>query len=442
MVGLMTRTVLLLDLEYSTRERLAAGLRAAGYVVRAGESGDCVVADAALFDDGDVRALRAAGVPVVVTTRGGAVDEAVRVISAGAFGYVPKDPAAVCAEVARCFAGRAATELPAEPRGPALPEGVIGRSPAMVDLYGLVARAAATELPVVILGETGAGKEWVARAVHRHSRRGAGPFVAVNCAALAPGTLESELFGHARGSYTGATSARRGLFQSADGGTIFLDEVAELPLRVQADLLRVIQSGEVRAVGSEATTHADVRVLAATHQDLEQRVEHGLFRRDLLYRLRVFSIAVPPLRERLGDLPALAEYFLARAGSARRLSAEALAVLCARRWRGNVRELRAVIERAAALAPGAMILPEDLGAEPTGPSRRVDAPHGALDEAIDALLRAGVVPLATLEARYARAVLDRCDGSVARAADELRVAPDALRRVLAGPDEVEDPARP
>ena len=431
----MAQPVLLIEPDPVARERLASALRASGYVVRAGEWGECAVVHAAGIDDPVVAALLAAGTPVVATTAGGALDEAVRVLARGAFGYVPRDDAdAVCAEVAKAL--RRATSAQVEVAGAAVSEGVVGRSEAMVSLYGLVARAASSDVPVLVLGETGAGKEWVARAVHRHSRRRTGPFIAVNCASLAPGTLESELFGHARGSFTGATSARRGLFQSADGGSIFLDEVAELPPRVQAELLRVIQSGEVRPVGSEGAVHVDVRILAATHRDMDLLVERGSFRRDLLYRLRVITLEVPPLRERPGDIPALAEYFLSRAQSPKRLAVETLEALAARPWRGNVRELRAVIERAAALAPGPVILPEDVADEPERPPRAdttLPPPTEvipALEASLRALLREGVVPIAALEEHYVRLVVELCEGNKSLAAERLGVDRKTIRRIL------------
>ncbi len=240
------------------------------------------------------------------------------------------------------------TRLRAEVRARA--SAVVAESPAMKELMTRVVRVAQSELPVLVTGETGSGKELVARALHDGSARAQGPFVAENCGALAESVLASELFGHAAGSFTGASSRHRGLFEQAHGGTIFLDEVAELPLQVQAMLLRVLQEGLVRRVGGEKTFKVDVRVVAATHRDLAAMVAKGTFREDLYYRLRGATLRVPPLRERVSDIPAMVRAFLADAGSPRRarkltVTPAAIRVLAGYAWPGNVRELKSEVAR-------------------------------------------------------------------------------------------------
>ncbi len=243
--------------------------------------------------------------------------------------------------------------------------GIVGQSPALLAAFDRVERLAAGELPVLILGETGTGKELVAQQVHRLSGRAAGPFLALNCAAFSETLLVSELFGHARGSFTGADRDRPGVFETARGGTVFLDEIGDLPAAAQGMLLRVLQEKEVRRVGESQSRQVDVRVIAATHRDLAEMVRRGGFRQDLYYRLKVATATLPPLRERGGDVALLARHFLVQRGrGARRLSPAALARLEGHDWPGNVRELRNVLEVAAALAPGALILPEHLDLPP------------------------------------------------------------------------------
>ncbi len=253
--------------------------------------------------------------------------------------------------------------LAAEPAAAAECHGLIGRSEAMRTLFTLLRRVAPTDSTVLVVGETGTGKELVARALHALSPRAAGPFVAVNCGALAPELVESELFGHEKGAFTGAVARRAGAFEAASGGTLFLDEVGELPPVLQPKLLRVLEARAVVRVGASFEVPVDVRVVAATHRDLEAEVRLGRFREDLFYRLHVVPLSVPPLRERIEDLPLLAAHLLERlAGAGRRLQLgpAALARLAAHDWPGNVRELRNVLERAALLAADPVIEPEHL----------------------------------------------------------------------------------
>jgi transcriptional regulator with GAF, ATPase, and Fis domain len=274
-------------------------------------------------------------------------------------------------------------------------------SPAVRELARRARQVAAASTPVLILGETGTGKERLAHAIHRWSPRRERPFVVVNCAAIPEGLLESELFGHDRGAFTGATRERSGRFRTANGGTLFLDEIGELPLELQAKLLRVLQTGEIQPVGSDRTMRVDVRIVAATHVDLAAAVAEGRFREDLFYRLDVFPLRLPPLRERLEDLPQLCASLLAdqRARTGRRgvhVTDDGLAALRAHAWPGNVRELANVLERASILSATAALGPADLG---VGGAR---APGK----------RAALVTLAENERRHVQAVLRHTGGKI------------------------------
>jgi len=244
-------------------------------------------------------------------------------------------------------------------------ESLIGSGPAMKTVFETIQKVAETDLSVLIRGESGTGKELVAQALHQRSNRRARPFVAVNCAAISRELVESELFGHEKGAFTGADARRLGKFESANEGTIFLDEIGDMPHETQAKVLRVLQEKEFERVGGSSTVEVDVRVVAATHRDLEAEVQAGRFRDDLYYRLNVVEIAIPPLRDRLEDLPALAERFLTQVAerlerAKKTIGEEALAALARHSWPGNVRELRNAIEQALVLSPGSVIGPEDL----------------------------------------------------------------------------------
>jgi two-component system response regulator HydG len=245
--------------------------------------------------------------------------------------------------------------------------GVLGSSPRIREIFQLLEMVAPSEATVLLLGETGTGKELVAQAIHRNSPRAAGPFVVVNCATLPETLLESELFGHERGSFTGATVRKDGRFLVAHHGTVFLDEIAELTLPIQAKILRVLQAREFEAVGSNRTQKVDVRIITATNRDLEKMVREGRFRDDLYYRLNVFPVVLPPLRERLEDLPVLADFFLKKYGERNRrrsisLSPEALQAFRRYSWPGNIRELENVIERGVIVCQGNVLTREDLPA--------------------------------------------------------------------------------
>ena len=316
--------------------------------------------------------LRAAmpAAAIVVMTAFGDLDTAVRAVQAGAFDYLvkPFDLERVSAVVSRALAER----RPAGGAGDHGDEGgagggqadrprLVGTSPPMQEVFKQIAMVAATDLPVLLTGPTGTGKELAARAIHDHGPRRGGPFVATSLAALAPGIVESDLFGHVRGAFTGAGTDRRGLFELAEGGTIFLDEIGEAPADVQGKLLRVLESREVTRVGSATPRAVDVRVIAATNRDLSAAMAEGVFRGDLFHRLHGFPIAMPPLADRLDDIEPLARHFLARhGGRAAAIAPEFLAALRVRPWPGNVRELKHAVEYAAVVSRGGALRPEHL----------------------------------------------------------------------------------
>ncbi len=303
--------------------------------------------------------------------------------------------------------------------------GIVGSSPPMQALYALVEQVAPYDLPVLITGESGTGKERFADALQHLSERAAAPFIKVNCAAMSPSLVESELFGHKRGAFTGASRDRRGVFEEADGGTLFLDEVGELPLGVQAKLLRTLQEGEVARVGEDGVQRVDVRVIAATNRDLTEEIAAGRFREDLYYRLAGVTVSLPPLRDRLQDVPALVEHVLEQLGGQERrrskekrvtgITAEAVRSLSRQRWRGNVRELVNVLRLGWIRTPGGT----ELGLEQLDLPKR-DAP---------AVLPVDLVlPLAELEAQAIRAAMERYDGNMSAAARALGVDRSTLWR--------------
>jgi two-component system response regulator HydG len=288
-----------------------------------------------------------------------------------------------------------------------------------------VARVAPSDATVLLTGESGTGKELVARALHVSSRRGDRPFVPVNCAAITETLLESELFGHARGAFTGATRARRGLFEEANGGTLFIDEVGETAPGFQAKLLRALQDGEIRRVGESSPVQVDVRIIAATNQDLRKAIAEKRFREDLFYRLNVVPIRIPPLRERLEDVPLLAVHFLAqynqRAGSQKVFSPAALAELTEHSWPGNVRELENMVEQAAALSPGQEIGPEGIQLDPVALPRPAEGPGQ---------VRTLAAAVEEAERLCLQAALQRCDGDLGRVASELGISSTTLWRKM------------
>jgi DNA-binding NtrC family response regulator len=310
---------------------------------------------------------------------------------------------------------------------------IIGRSPAMRRVFETIEKVADTDVTVLIRGESGTGKELVANALHYRSPRRAKPLIKMNCAALSRELVESELFGHERGAFTGAIARREGKFEAADGGTLFLDEVGDMPLETQAKLLRAIQEKEFERVGGNEPIKVDVRILAATNHDLEAAVRAGRFREDLYYRLRVIEISIPPLQERREDIALLADHFLKEA--ARRyqrelkpLSADALRACISHPWKGNVRELRSAVEQALLLAPGAEITPADLfgasqPASGAAPPSAADAQSFSFREAKDRVVQA-------FERNFLTEALRRHGGNITKAAEEIGMYRQNLQQKL------------
>jgi two-component system response regulator PilR (NtrC family) len=352
-----------------------------------------------------------ATVPVAVITAHGNVESAVRALKLGAFDFVSKPLdlgvlRKLVGSAVRLRASAADAQTAATLSGPRL----LGRSPVMEQLRDMIGRVARSQAPVHISGESGTGKELVARMIHESGARREGPFVAVNCGAIPTELMESELFGHKRGSFTGAVADKKGLVQSAEGGTLFLDEVADLPLHMQVKLLRVVQEKTVRPVGEAREETVDVRILSATHKSLAELVAQGLFREDLFYRINVIELRVPALRERADDIPDIAEAILerlARRGgtTAPRIAADAVELLQSYDFPGNVRELENVLERALTLSTGGAIAAEHIrlraaarpGAEPAAAAGvpappAVDAGAGAgLGSQLESIERDAIV---------------------------------------------------
>lgn len=311
---------------------------------------------------------------------------------------------------------------------------IIGRSPAMQDVYKLVGRVARADAPVLITGESGVGKEVVSNAVHKFSRRANAEYVTINCAAIPSNLLESELFGHEKGAFTGAVGQRIGRFEQCDKGTLFLDEIGDMPMEVQSKLLRVLQSGEFSRVGGNLTLQSDVRILAATNKTLEEEVKNGTFREDLFYRLNVVRIHIPPLRRRVEDIQLLAEFFLTKQSRRITLSAEAAELLVGYRWPGNVRELENTIQRACVLATGNVLLPQDI---PLGDGGRDDSPKErqkrALRRAAERFIAVAteeddVFEIAAREITLA--ALDSANGDEAATAKQLGITKAALKKKI------------
>jgi two-component system nitrogen regulation response regulator GlnG len=396
-----------------------------------------------------------AGPVVVIMTAENTFQNAIEAMKRGAFDYLTKpfDLAAVEALIAKALRQR---ELRAElttlrrELGDRYRSGevLVGRSPAMVELYKAIGRVAASDASVLILGESGTGKELVARAIHYHSRRADGPFVAVNMSALPSELIEAELFGHERGAYTGAAEARPGRFREAQGGTLLLDEIGDLPLSLQAKLLRVLQEREVTPLGARQPLAIDVRIVAATHQDLEARVAAGEFREDLYFRLNVVPLRIAPLRERLEDVPVLVEHFVERfareLGVPRRWpTPQAMRLLAAQAWPGNVRELENAIKRALVLGSGDVLAEEDVRAalaRPRVASAVAEDWTALARRELAARLEGGGEPaepgpywsfVRRLERAVITLALERSGGNQIQAARQLGINRNTLRKKIA-----------
>jgi DNA-binding NtrC family response regulator len=380
--------------------------------------------------------------PVIVITAFASIESAVTAIKAGAFDYLPKtfsvDQLTVAVE--RALRQRALgvenQNLRAQLAAALGLENVIGRSPAMAQVFELVKKAARSEANILILGESGTGKELIARAVHANSPRAAHAFMPVDCASLPENLLESELFGHEKGAFTGAVRAKPGLMEVADGGTLFLDEIGELTLGLQSKLLRALQERQIRRVGGTDFVDVDVRVVSATNRDVRDAITKGQFREELYYRINVIEIRLPPLRERAGDVRLLVHAFLRRYGQGRvtACDAAAMAALEAYRWPGNVRELQNVIERACALAESGAILRDDLPEHVRDGGRAA----GSGQPTADPRLAAASLPLkdakeqwmGVLEANYLRDLLERHDGNVSAAAKAAGIDRKTFHRLV------------
>ncbi|MGA9997245.1 MAG: sigma-54 dependent transcriptional regulator [Pyrinomonadaceae bacterium] len=376
--------------------------------------------------------------PVILVTGFGTLDAAVQATREGAWDFISKPfkVEEVVATARRALEKGSGEETEADLSArDALTasyeaSGLMGRSPAMIELYKEIARVAPSRSTVLIIGESGTGKELVARAIHKHSQRESQPFIPVNCGALTETLLEAELFGHVRGSFTGAVSDRKGLWEEAGEGTLFLDEVGETSPAMQVKLLRALQEGEIRRVGASRSVHVGARVVAATNRDLEKEVKAGNFREDLFYRLSVVTLQVPPLRERRSDIPLLAERFLhvASEGVGRRLhfNDTARGQLAAYDWPGNVRELENTIERAALRARGTEVAPEDL--PPKLQTMEVRSRANILSSPLTAMY-ADLPSLDELERRYLLYVLEAVGGNRSRAAEVMHIDRRTLYRM-------------
>jgi DNA-binding NtrC family response regulator len=441
--------ILVVDDKVALADTLADGLVDAGYdarplgdsrealTVMAGGEVDLLVTDLRIPHVDGLALLDAArrtgfDLPVIVMTAYGAIDSAVEAIRRGAYHYLTKP---FKLDELLVFVGRALAERELRREADVLRkvvreqfsiDGLVGASPAMQRVLGIIERVAKTDAPILITGETGSGKGIVARALHGESQRRAGPFVAINCAALPEPLLESELFGHVKGAFTGAAVDRAGLFAEADGGTLLLDEIGEMSPSLQAKLLHVLDLGRIRPVGTSGERAVDVRVIAATHRDLRQRITEGSFREDLLFRLDVVTIELPPLRDRRSDIPQFLEHFLGEArarhatSNVAGVSRDALTRLMDHDWPGNVRELAHVVERCVLLSDGPQIELSDL------PRQIRDAPPDA-----GTAFRGEVIRMREIQRRYARWAYEQLGCYKARTAERLGVDIKTLSRWLA-----------
>ena len=452
----MREQILIVDDESGVRSSLGGILRDEGYEVQAVESGEAGLAalegrryDLVLLDvwlpglDGleTLSRLRIldAEVPVIVISGHGNIETAVKAVRMGAQDFVEK-PLSLEKTLLVVKNALRARRLEVENRS--LKEQVeqrfvmVGESPALHRLRAEIAQAAPSNGRGLIFGENGTGKELVARNIHHQSRRAAGPFVEVNCAAIPEDLIESELFGHTKGSFTGALAARKGKFELADGGTLFLDEVGDMTLKTQAKVLRALQEQKVEPVGGTASVTVDVRVIAATNKQLEDEIRRGTFREDLYFRLNVIPFHVPPLRERRDDIPLLARHFILTLAAEygrrpKELSPEALDVLRAQSWPGNVRELRNTIERLVIMTPGDRIelghLPATLlSGNPVQGSAAAAPPEatGDFPSLVDAR--------DDFEKRYIWRKYEECGGNMSRTAEALQVERSNLYRKMKG----------
>lgn len=446
-------SVLLIDDDVSHAEVAGEALERARYAVTLAHTGgdglrkfseadfDCVLTDLRLPDTDGMEVLRRlkaadADVEVIIITGFGSVEKAVQALQLGAYSFLekPLNRDALRNTVAKAverrklsMANQSLRQLVDEKFGY---EGIVGSSPGMQQVFSRLKQVAPTDARVLVTGENGTGKELVARAIHFNSKRRQGPLVAVNCGALSGGVLDSELFGHVRGSFTGALKDHIGRFEAADGGTLFLDEVGEMPLETQVKLLRVLESKEVTPVGSNTARKVDVRMVSATNKNLEDQVKEGKFREDLYFRLKVVQVHLPALRERQGDIPLLAQNFIVE--FARQYGKElkgidhaALGALIAHPWPGNVRELRNTIEEMVVLAQGNLLTAHDLP-----PQIKRDAPPAPPAEPASGLGGLTGMTMAQVEREVIRQSLRANQGNRERTAKMLEIGERTLYRKI------------
>ena len=395
---------------------------------------DMVITDLKMPDTGGLEVVRAfrqksPQTIMIVITAFGSFETAIEAIQNGAYDYISK-PFKI--EDIKVTVQRALNQqrlvreqrfLPTDTAEDLPLETVIGNSPKMLEIYKLVARVARTDTTVLIQGESGTGKELIARAIHTHSHRAEKPYVAVNCAALPEGLLETELFGHTKGAFTGAWSSKKGLFLEAEGGTCFLDEIGDITPSLQAKLLRVLQEHEVRPVGGTETIKIDVRILAATNKDLETLVKAGRFREDAFYRLHVVTINLPPLREHPEDIPLLANHFIKTAchhakKSVSGISKEAMEILTHYHWPGNIRQLENVIERAVTLTTNNVLMPSDISEDLS--LKEADHPLSSSE---------ALLTLEEMKRQYVEQILNQTGGKQSKAAEVLGINRKTLYRL-------------
>jgi two-component system response regulator HydG len=440
--------LLIVDDERAVREACREAAAALGYRTSASESAeqalrliesqniDVMLLDLKLPGTGGLEVLRQIkrrrpDIEIIVVTGHGTVESAVQAMKAGAYDYVTKP---FSLEELKLLLERAAGHLKLKTENRMLREkikskqgygSIIGRAPEMDKLYRIIAKAAHSVHPVLIFGESGTGKEMVARAIHYSGPFREKPFIPVDCGSLVPTLIESELFGYVKGAFTGAMQSKEGLLAIAEGGTVFLDEIGELPVDLQAKMLRALQEKEIRPVGSTKTVPINVRVLAATNRDLEQAVAQGSFRRDLFFRLNVLSLRIPPLRERRQDIPLLAGHILERleqnSGRSLELSDDAMKALLAYDWPGNVRELENCIQRCCAMTSGPVIHAVDL------PSSISGAPERAIAKLP---VESRIMPMADLEKQTILSTIAQLNGDKLMAAKLLGIGKTTLYRKL------------
>ncbi len=441
----MSARILVVDDDADARTALVRVLEKEGYAVTGAPTADdalrrfeasnfdLVVTDMRMEGMDGIELLRAikarrSDVPVIIMTAFASIDTAVQAIDERAYDYLrkPYQLAEIRATVRRAIDHASLTrenrELKQDLVRETSTDRIVGTSPGMVEVYKVIARVAKSDTTILITGESGTGKELVARAVHRNSLRGTGPFLAVNCGALSETLLESELFGHMKGAFTGATASRKGLFESAQAGTVFLDEISETSPSMQTKLLRVLEEREITRVGSMEAIKVDVRIIAATNRSLLALVKESKFREDLFYRLHVVEILLPPLRERTSDLPLLFDYFLdkysRKLGKTLAVAPGLTETLVKYRWPGNVRELENIVERAVTLNHTGILNLEDLSIE----VRTAQEQPPGEDKKL--------VSLDEMEAQYVKRVIAAVDGNMSRAAEVLKVDRRTLYRMV------------